>query len=88
MSNGYTPIVRKALVTLANVEHNPDNGGSTVRGKENIEKGLSNKGRDVILFNFGLHDLTYTDSLNKYDVINENLFHLNRIIRHYIILIT
>ena len=73
ISMGYTPIMQKAFFPNINVEHNPGNGGSTERGIANIEKWLGNKQWDVILFNFGLHDLTYKDSLNKYDAINGKL---------------
>ena len=52
------------------VEHHVGNGGSTVRGLQSIEKWLGAKEWDVITFNFGLHDLVYKDSLNKYDVVN------------------
>lgn len=70
ISIGYTPVIEKALVGEATVTHNPGNGGSTIRGVENIEKWLGEREWDVIVFNFGLHDLVYKDSLNKYDVIN------------------
>ena len=68
ISIGYTPFIQKALAPDINVEHNPGNGGSTVRGVENIEKWIGDKEWDVILFNFGLHDLVHKDSLNNYDV--------------------
>lgn len=68
ISNGYTPFIQKALSPGVNVEHNPGNGGSTIRGVENIEKWIGNRQWDVILFNFGLHDLVHKDSLNNYDV--------------------
>ena len=68
ISIGYTPIVQKALAPGINVEHNPGNGGSTVRGVENVGKWVGDRQWDVILFNFGLHDLVHKDSLNKYDV--------------------
>ncbi len=70
ISIGYTPFVEKALTPGIIVSHNPGNGGSTVRGVENIEKWLDNKQWDVILFNFGLHDLVYKDNDNKYDWVN------------------
>ena len=73
ISMGYTPIVQKALAPNINVEHNDGNGGSTERGVTSIEKWIGNKQWDVILFNFGLHDLTYKDSLNKYDVVKGKL---------------
>lgn len=69
ISIGYTPFVAEALSPAVSVIHNPGNGGSTVRGRDSIESWLGNRKWDVILFNFGLHDLVYKDSLNKYDVI-------------------
>jgi lysophospholipase L1-like esterase len=68
ISIGYTPLVQKALAPGILVEHNPGNGGSTVRGVESVEKWVGDRQWDVILFNFGLHDLVHKDSLNKYDV--------------------
>ncbi|MCX6239238.1 MAG: SGNH/GDSL hydrolase family protein [Bacteroidia bacterium] len=68
ISIGYTPFVQKALAPDINLEHNDGNGGSTVRGVDSIENWVGNKQWDVILFNFGLHDLVHKDSLNKYDV--------------------
>ena len=38
ISIGYTPLVQKALAPVILVEHNPGNGGSTVRGVESVEK--------------------------------------------------
>lgn len=69
ISIGYTPFIQKALNGV-NVEHNEGNGGSTVRGVQSIEKWLGNREWDVIIFNFGLHDMVYKDSLNKYDAVN------------------
>lgn len=68
ISIGYTPFIQKALAPGINVEHNPGNGGSTLRGVESIENWIGDRQWDVILFNFGLHDLVHKDSLNKYDV--------------------
>lgn len=70
ISIGYTPYLEKALVPAVVVVHNPGNGGSTVRGVENLDQWLDNKDWDLILFNFGLHDLVYKDQDNKYDVTN------------------
>ncbi len=70
ISIGYTPFVEKSLAPDIVVSHNPGNGGSTVRGVENIEKWLDNRQWDIILFNFGLHDLVHKDQENKYDVVN------------------
>lgn len=70
ISIGYTPFLEKSLAPDVAVTHNPGNGGSTVRGVENIEKWLDNRQWDIILFNFGLHDLVHKDQENKYDVVN------------------
>lgn len=70
ISIGYTPFLEKSLAPDILVTHNPGNGGSTVRGVQSVEKWLDNRQWDVILFNFGLHDLVYKDSANKYDVVN------------------
>ena len=73
ISIGYFPLVQKALAPGIILEHNDGNGGSTERGVKSIEKWMGNKQWDVILFNFGLHDMVYKDSLNKYDVVNGKL---------------
>lgn len=70
ISIGYTPFVEKALAPDVIVEHNPGNGGSTIRGIDSVEKWLDNKQWEVIIFNFGLHDLVYKDQEGKYDVLN------------------
>ncbi len=70
ISIGYTPFIKAALSPDVEVSHNPGNGGSTLRGLESVEKWLDNKDWDVILFNFGLHDMVHKDSSEKYDVIN------------------
>jgi len=68
ISIGYTPFVQKALAPGINVAHNPGNGGSTIRGVDSLEVWLDNKEWDMVLFNFGLHDLVHKDAQNKYDV--------------------
>ncbi len=73
ISIGYTPFVEQALAPDVNIVHNPGNGGSTVRGVEKIDEWLDNREWDVILFNFGLHDLVHKDENNKYDVHNGKL---------------
>ncbi|MEJ8818623.1 SGNH/GDSL hydrolase family protein [Lacibacter sp. H407] len=70
ISMGYTPFLEKSLAPDILVTHNPGNGGSTVRGVASVEKWLDNRQWDVILFNFGLHDMMYKDSANKNDVVN------------------
>jgi len=68
ISIGYTPFVEKSVASVAVVAHNPGNGGSTIRGVENIENWIDNQEWDVIVFNFGLHDLVHKDQNNKYDI--------------------
>jgi lysophospholipase L1-like esterase len=68
ISIGYTPYVQKALAPTISVAHNPGNGGSTIRGVDSLEVWLDNKEWDMVLFNFGLHDLVHKDAQNKYDV--------------------
>ena len=70
ISIGYTPFVEKALAPGVAIAHNPGNGGSTVRGLDSIETWTNKRQWDVILFNFGLHDMVYKDKDNKYDVQN------------------
>lgn len=68
ISIGYTPFVQKALAPAINVSHNPGNGGSTIRGVDSLEVWLGNKEWDMVLFNFGLHDLAHKDAKNKNDI--------------------
>ena len=70
ISIGYTPFLEKALAPEIMVSHNPGNGGSTVRGIDSLEVWLDHKKWDMIVFNFGLHDLVYKDEQKKYDVVN------------------
>ncbi|MFM2233162.1 MAG: hypothetical protein RJB31_1863 [Bacteroidota bacterium] len=70
ISIGYTPFIKTAMSPNVEVAHNPGNGGSTLRGMESMEKWLDNRDWDVILFNFGLHDMVHKDSSGKYDVVN------------------
>lgn len=70
ISIGYTPFIKTALSPNVEVAHNPGNGGSTLRGMESMDKWLDNRDWDVILFNFGLHDMVHKDSSGKYDVVN------------------
>lgn len=68
ISMGYTPFVKKALAPNVNVEHNRGNGGSTRRGCDSVEVWSAGTQWDVIVFNFGLHDMVHKDSLGKYNV--------------------
>ncbi len=70
ISIGYTPFVQTALAPEVIVEHNPGNGGSTGRGIQRIEEWIGTKQWDVILFNFGLHDMVRVTPERKYDTEN------------------
>lgn len=71
ISIGYFPVVQNALAPEnIIVEHNDGNGGNTKRGIDRIEKWLGTKQWDLILFNFGLHDLCRVTADRKYDVVN------------------
>ena len=70
ISIGYTPFIKTALSPNVEVAHNPGNGGSTLRGMESMDKWLDNRDWDVVVFNFGLHDMVHKDSSGKYDVVN------------------
>ena len=68
ISIGYTPFVEKAMAPGVAIAHNPGNGGSTLRGLDSIASWTDKRQWDVILFNFGLHDMVYKDKDNKYYV--------------------
>lgn len=69
ISMGYTPFLKDSLERQGiYVEHNRGNGGSTLRGRDSIESWIGNRQWDVIVFNFGLHDMVHKDAQNKYDV--------------------
>lgn len=61
ISIGYTVPVREMLAEKANVHRIPVNGGPTTRGVEHIDQWLGHGRWDVIHFNWGLHDLKYSD---------------------------
>ena len=61
ISIGYTPFVQKALIDKANIIHNPGNASNIKNGLEQVEKWLGNTNWDIIHFNWGLHDLRYSN---------------------------
>jgi len=67
ISIGYTPFVKEILKYKANVvrpkfgDGKPENCQGTTYGAENIDRWLGGTQWDVIHFNFGLHDIKYTD---------------------------
>lgn len=69
ISIGYTPFLKDSLARQGvYVEHNRGNGGSTIRGRDSIESWIGSRQWDVIVFNFGLHDMVHKDAQKKYDV--------------------
>ena len=76
ISMGYTLLVRQQLQGIANVYHpmnekgakagQPANCGSTDRGIKNMDAWLGNTTWQVIVFNFGLHDLEWHDAAGAY----------------------
>ena len=73
ISIGYTLPTRALLQGKANVHRIPVNGGPTINGLENIDRWLGSGKWHVIHFNWGLHDLKFTDdgkhqvSIEKYE---------------------
>lgn len=68
ISMGYTLPVRKLFAGRANVHRIPENGGDTNNGVAKIDKWLTANGSsqwDVILFNWGLHDIKVTKDGNQ-----------------------
>jgi hypothetical protein len=61
ISMGYTLPLRKYLEAKANILRIPENGGPTSRGIDKVTKWIGDKKWDVIIFNFGLHDLRVMD---------------------------
>jgi len=66
ISMGYTLPVRKRLRGRANIHHPPENCGDTGRGLRKLDAWLGDGPWDVIVFNFGLHDLKYLNAEGKY----------------------
>ena len=61
ISMGYTLPVRKNLEGKANVLRILENGGPSSRGIDKLTKWVGDKRWDLIIFNFGLHDLRVMD---------------------------
>lgn len=66
ISLGYTLAVRERLRGRANIHHPPENCGDTGRGLRQLDAWLGEGRWDVIVFNFGLHDLKYLDAAGNY----------------------
>jgi hypothetical protein len=61
ISMGYTLPVRKNLEGKANILRIAENGGPSSRAIDKLDKWLGDKKWNVIIFNFGLHDLRVMD---------------------------
>jgi hypothetical protein len=59
ISIGYFSEVKESLSDRANVEHNEGNARHTGYALEKIQEWISKDDYDIILFNWGLHDLCY-----------------------------
>lgn len=66
ISIGYLPHLRKLLSGKANVQHPPENCLSSRHTLERLEQYLGDKHWDVVLFNCGIHDLTFRDPSRKF----------------------
>jgi GDSL-like Lipase/Acylhydrolase. len=66
ISLGYTLPVRERLQGRANIHHPPENCGDTGRGLRRLDTWLGDGRWEVIVFNFGLHDLKYLDAAGNY----------------------
>jgi len=59
ISIGYTPALKRQLNDHVRVRHIGENAGGTKNGLERIDSWIGKNDFDVILFNWGLWDLTY-----------------------------
>lgn len=66
ISMGYTLPVRAQLRGRANVHRIAENAADSGNGLRKLDKWLGGGRWDVILFNFGLHDLKYLDAAGRY----------------------
>ncbi|MCA8998946.1 MAG: VCBS repeat-containing protein [Planctomycetaceae bacterium] len=66
ISIGYTLPLRAELVDVANVHRVLTNAGSTTKGLGQVDSWTNGEDWDLILFNFGLHDLKYVDALGNF----------------------
>ncbi|MFW6159296.1 MAG: SGNH/GDSL hydrolase family protein [Planctomycetota bacterium] len=57
ISIGYTPSLRRELAALAEVVHNPGNGGDSDNLLAHLDAWLADARPDLVLPNCGLHDL-------------------------------
>lgn len=66
VSRGYTLSTRKHLAGKANVHRAPTNCGSSVNGVEKLDNWMGQGKWDVIHFNFGIHDVQKSISMETY----------------------
>jgi lysophospholipase L1-like esterase len=57
ISIGYTPRLQVVLADVAEVVHNPGNGGDSTNVRANIADWLGDARPDAVVLNCGLHDL-------------------------------
>jgi len=68
ISMGYTPTVALELADVAEVEHNPGNGGDSRNVLANIASWLADAGADTVCLNCGLHDIKREKETLHYQV--------------------
>ena len=66
VSRGYTLSTRKHLAGKANVHRAPTNCGSSVNGVDKLDNWMGQGKWDVIHFNFGIHDVQKSISMDTY----------------------
>jgi len=60
ISIGYTPYVAELLASVAEVVHNPGNGGDTENIRAHLDEWLAQAPAQLVHFNAGLHDIKVT----------------------------
>lgn len=82
ISIGYTLPTRTRLRGKANVHRIPVNGGPTIRGLESLDEWLGSGKWDVIHFNWGLHDLRFTEDGKHQVAIDTYEKNLRQLVAH------
>lgn len=59
ISLSYTPFVQQYFANDAIIQHNPGNARHTAYGLKKIEEWIGDGAWDIVLFNWGVHDLCY-----------------------------
>jgi len=68
ISMGYIPEVQRRLADIAEVVHNPGNGGDSANVSAHIDDWLNAVEPDTVLLNCGLHDIKRQTGTRTYQV--------------------